>query len=377
MRFMSVLAGSVVLSSFFVVSSAYGMDRVDFEHSVVGEDKTWELKFDDDMGIEDVERVVKVIDSGTGIDVEVEVYMENDNTYLISSNGYEIGHRYEIVVSGDMLKSEYRKTFDVSGSLSSVEGYSVGNERGMEIKKYGRGNGIVYDGLLDSGRVGSRYVTGVDEVVEGVRIGSDSRDNVRRILPNKIDHVLVEGTRFMFDDSGEYDVFDVDNRYVFSFYDRHKGDVVRSVYWIEKDKFNENPSYLLGDASLRSYFEDSMVDFINASRVEEGLTELRYDVMMNRVARKHSENMVRQGFFDHTDTMGKTVADRVSVGGYRVSVVGENLAYGQLTAMFAHENLMNSLGHRANILNGDYRYVGVGVDFDEENAPYFTIVFYR
>ena len=377
MRWLNVLAGSIILTSSFAVTEVRGMTRVEFEHSLVSTDKVWELKFDTGMDVSDVEGIVKVNDFDVGTDINFDVSKKNDYTYLIRSDEYEVGHRYEIVVSGDMLKSEYRKTFDVSGSLSSVEGYSVGNERGMEIKKYDRGNGIVYDGLLDSDRVGSRYVTGVEEVVEGVHIGRDTRDDVRRTLPNKIDSISIGDTRFMFDDSGEYDVFDVDNRYVFSFYDMHKGDKVRSVYWIEKGKFNENPYYLDGDESLRNYFEDSMVDFINASRVEEGLAELKYDVMMNNVARKHSENMVDQGFFDHTDKMGKTVADRVSVGGYRVDVVGENLAYGQLNAMFAHENLMNSLGHRENILNGDYRYVGVGVDFDDENVPYFTVVFYR
>lgn len=181
----------------------------------------------------------------------------------------------------------------------------------------------------------------------------------------------------MFDDSGEYDVFDVDGRYVFSFYDKHEDNRVSSVYWIDKETFDENPSYLRGDESLKKYFEDSMVDFINSSREDAGLGTLSYDVMMNKVARKHSENMVDKGFFDHTDADGLEVSDRVLREGYRVNVVGENLAYGQLNAMFAHENLMNSLGHRENILNSEYRYVGVGVAFSEEDVPYFTIVFYR
>lgn len=56
---------------------------------------------------------------------------------------------------------------------------------------------------------------------------------------------------------------------------------------------------------------------------------------------------------------------------------GENLAYGQWSAIFAHEGLMNSPGHRANILEEDYEYLGIGVYFNDNNEPFFTQNFYR
>jgi uncharacterized protein YkwD len=56
---------------------------------------------------------------------------------------------------------------------------------------------------------------------------------------------------------------------------------------------------------------------------------------------------------------------------------GENLAAGQFSSIFAHEGLMNSLGHRENILRPEFTFLGVGVAFNSESRPYYTEDFYR
>jgi uncharacterized protein YkwD len=60
----------------------------------------------------------------------------------------------------------------------------------------------------------------------------------------------------------------------------------------------------------------------------------------------------------------------------RFHLAGENLAYGQFSSIFAHEGLMNSLGHRKNILREEYEYLGVGVAFNNESQPYYTQNFF-
>jgi uncharacterized protein YkwD len=60
----------------------------------------------------------------------------------------------------------------------------------------------------------------------------------------------------------------------------------------------------------------------------------------------------------------------------RFITAGENLAYGQFSSIFAHEGLMNSLGHRENILQENYKYLGIGVAFNNESEPYYTENFY-
>lgn len=375
MKLSTFIFSYLLLTSSVVGSSVYGMEIEEFEHAFVDDSKVWELKFSGELV--DVEEIIHIVNTTTGEPIKIDIEKLDDVTYSIRSDDYVIGNSYEMVVSGDGLKKEYRKTFGVSDSLNALGGKEIGNERGLFMKRYDQGNGIVVDGVDMFGIVKSRYVDGRDEVVEGVTVGTDSRSDVTSLLGVPVDSVEVRGSKYLFDDSGEYEVFNVENRFLFVFYDKHKNDIVRAIYWIDRNTYIENPSYLDGEIELRGYFEDSMVDLINSTRLQEGLGNLNYDVMMNEVARKHSENMIEHRFFDHTDSEGFTVSDRVREGGYRVSLVGENLAYGQLNAMFAHENLMNSLGHRENILNKDYSYVGVGVAFSEENVPYFTVIFYR
>ena len=58
--------------------------------------------------------------------------------------------------------------------------------------------------------------------------------------------------------------------------------------------------------------------------------------------------------------------------GISYRMAGENLAMGQLSSIFAHEGLMNSIGHRKNILQTDFESLGVGVAFNTESRPYYT-----
>jgi uncharacterized protein YkwD len=84
--------------------------------------------------------------------------------------------------------------------------------------------------------------------------------------------------------------------------------------------------------------------------------------------------MLRRGYFAHADPEGKTVADRMKDHGLTYVVVGENLALAP-TLPIAHQGLMDSPGHRANILHPEFERVGIGAI---EARPYgimFTQVF--
>ena len=71
-------------------------------------------------------------------------------------------------------------------------------------------------------------------------------------------------------------------------------------------------------------------------------------------------------------THGESPFDRLKDDDIDFNAAGENLAYGQQNSIFAHEGLMNSLGHRKNILNTNFSTLGVGVDFNDKRQPYWT-----
>lgn len=120
--------------------------------------------------------------------------------------------------------------------------------------------------------------------------------------------------------------------------------------------------------------EFAMVDLVNKERVSRGLNALTYDPALRVVARNHSADMFKRGYFSHFSPEGKSVADRADEQGVSYMVIGENLAYAPSLEL-AHNGLMDSPGHRANILSADFNKVGIGAANGAEYGVMFTQVF--
>src|SRR5699024_12228477 len=99
-------------------------------------------------------------------------------------------------------------------------------------------------------------------------------------------------------------------------------------------------------------------------------TRRSYD--LSKTAEKHSLDMAENQYFSHTNLNGKTISERMEEDNINFLSAGENLAFGQFSSIFAHQGLMNSLGHRKNILQKNYNKLGIGIAFDENSQPYFT-----
>ena len=113
-------------------------------------------------------------------------------------------------------------------------------------------------------------------------------------------------------------------------------------------------------AEIRPFLEIKMLEMVNKERAKEGLPALRNDPEMTRVARAHSNDMFVKGYFAHNSPEGKTPFDRMRAAGVHFNTAGENLALAQ-TLEIAHTNLMNSPGHRANILHPSFGRLGIGI----------------
>ena len=78
------------------------------------------------------------------------------------------------------------------------------------------------------------------------------------------------------------------------------------------------------------------------------------------MGRKHSSDMFARGYFAHYTPEGESPFDRMNAAGVKYVSAGENLALAP-TLMLAHNGLMNSPGHRANILRPQFGRVGIGI----------------
>ncbi len=105
--------------------------------------------------------------------------------------------------------------------------------------------------------------------------------------------------------------------------------------------------------------EDKMLEMINEERTKAGLSILEKDEPLRSVARAHSEDMFRRGYFSHITPERKTLADRLKDGGVKYIFSGENLALAP-NVEAAMEGLMKSEGHKKNILSDAYAKAGIG-----------------
>lgn len=105
--------------------------------------------------------------------------------------------------------------------------------------------------------------------------------------------------------------------------------------------------------------EARMLVLINQARNQVGLSPLHSDTLLQQAAREHSADMYKRHYFSHKTPDGKTPYDRLHDLHLNYVTAGENLAFAA-DVETAFNSLMQSPDHRANILNPDFRCVGIG-----------------
>ena len=105
--------------------------------------------------------------------------------------------------------------------------------------------------------------------------------------------------------------------------------------------------------------EDRMLQKVNQARAQVGLSPLRSDTLLQQAARAHSADMYQRRYFSHKTPDGKTPYDRLHDLRFHYVTAGENIAFAPDVDQ-AWDSLMKSPDHRANILNPDFRCVGIG-----------------
>ncbi len=112
--------------------------------------------------------------------------------------------------------------------------------------------------------------------------------------------------------------------------------------------------------SIRPDLEQQMLQLVNAERKKRGLKSLVADEQLRKVARAHSSDMLKRGYFSHMTPEGKDPFYRMKKAGINYKRAGENLAYASTLAK-AHKGLMNSSSHREAILNKTFGRIGIGI----------------
>lgn len=107
--------------------------------------------------------------------------------------------------------------------------------------------------------------------------------------------------------------------------------------------------------------EQAVLTLINNYRAQNGLGALSLNAQLNAASEWMSNDMAAKNYFSHTDSLGRDPFQRMAAFGYNYNTwKGENLAAGVNTAQAALDLWKGSPGHNANMLNPNFKVIGIG-----------------
>lgn len=305
-------------------------------------------------------------------------------TYTIfdeyKKEGKEEKEEQEVII---LENNNIKKYYDIQiGDNIDTVINKIGNPDRKDYSEYGFTwyvynrfkNNFVMVGI-ENDKVVGLYSNSIDSNETGnIKLGDRLEDIRKNFKP--IEYKKKGNTKFIIESNNQFDIFVEDGKYITVFYDIHNDSKVISYQIIDKAVENKTEDiYPKHSEELKISFEMQTIDLINSVRDKSGLKRLKLSKKASISSEKHSEDMRDENYFDHVNKSDETPFDRMKKEHISYSLAGENIAAGQINAIYSHEALMNSLGHRKNIL-GDYENVGVGVSFGGHYNIYYTQNFY-
>ena len=230
-------------------------------------------------------------------------------------------------------------------------------------------DGIFHILLVNEGEVTGLYTNNDEVSIDSINIQGMDRDSIREIYDRPV-KTVDKGGKHLIVEHEQYDVFDINDKYVYFFYDVHEEDEVNGLLTVKKSEMRHSDSMY----NHPSEEDNERLNFhlINATREKYGVAPLDHDPKASKAAGEHSRDMAANDYFSHNAPDGSTLKDRIESLDISYRLAGENIATGHTSPIFSHHSLMNSKEHRVNTLNDSYTHMGIGVEYDAEEVPYYT-----
>ena len=228
-------------------------------------------------------------------------------------------------------------------------------------------------GIKDDVVVGM-YTNSPELLFEGFGAGTLREDIIEK-FGTPLEGIIKGDTRYLTngkDNGDKFSIYKIRGAYVTFFYDIYENNSLTSVNIIDCDvEESFDMLYASGIDDLKNSFRMQNFYVTNATRVKMGLAPFINHDGLDTLAEYHACDMADNNYFDHLSQNGDSVLERGKKHGIKFKTIGENLAMGSQNSLYMHELLMNSEGHRKNILS-DFTHMGVGVAFAENDTPYLT-----
>ncbi|GAA0239516.1 CAP domain-containing protein [Metaclostridioides mangenotii] len=228
---------------------------------------------------------------------------------------------------------------------------------------------------VENEKIVALYSNSIDsKEIKNIKINGNK--NLIREVYTPLKRIKKGNTNYVINSKEQYDIVEIGDKYVTVFYDIYEGNRITSYEVVTKQVEDKIALFPKESGELRKSYELEIIDMVNSVRQQRNLKSLDYSQKATISSRKHCKDMKVNKFFDHINKKGKGPGDRMKAEGIIFTLAGENIAAGQFNSIYAHEAWMNSEGHRKNIL-GEYKYIGVGVEFGGSYNMYYGQNFYK
>ncbi|MGL6113898.1 MAG: CAP domain-containing protein [Cetobacterium sp.] len=114
-------------------------------------------------------------------------------------------------------------------------------------------------------------------------------------------------------------------------------------------------------------YEKTILTLVNKERIKHGISPLKLNKKLNKIALNKSNDMAKYNYFSHTSPNLGSPFDQMKKNKIHYIIAGENIAKGQNTPEYVFKMWMESKGHRKNILNPRFDEMGIGKDTFNKN----------
>jgi len=223
------------------------------------------------------------------------------------------------------------------------------------------------------------YVIGKNAVEESINVGMDYDQLQRRFhFSNQVSLKTSDGL-FDFElsdqDLLERPLIELNDMWVQLYFDRFTNELSSYRYLTKEVLLTQRPYSLTYRGKLEQQKEltedewvevetgasQQVLEITNAIRHRHGLSPLKWEQETANVAYGHSRDMEENAYFSHVSPTEGELGERLKKGGIVYSMAAENIAANYVDAIAAVEGWLNSEGHRVNMLNDEFTYLGVGV----------------
>lgn len=305
-------------------------------------------------------------------------YLDYDIRWNSEKKVVEVKTKNTILKNDTNIKEFNFNGLEIGDSLSKLN-EKLGEQDRIDKNEYGflwytyenSNIGYIQVGIYKDKIVGFYLNSKLWQTSSGIKDGSE-KYSVKDKYGDNVKYIDKKNIRYNLNEKDEYEIFDYEGCYVTIFYDLFENSTVNSILVIEKSMESLNESYF-GEQSdeIALNAEKELTKIVNAERSKRYLEKLTLYEELSNSALGHTMDMISKGYFEHDNIDGLTPFDRMSNEGIKFYSAAENIAAGQRGAIYIHEALMNSEGHRVNIL-GDYKNIGIGIRYGGKYGLYCT-----